>query len=194
MALLNTKEIRIHDDIGQSWQEIVNLISEISAIPATLIMRLHSYELEVFTRSQTAHNPYTAKERESIGIGLYCEAVINGRKELIVNNALEDPDWCNNPDIKLGMIAYFGMPLHWPNGDIFGTICMLDNQPQQFDNPTKQLLRRFQAIIETDLNKVYQQAKLANENQILSQKLAEQTRELERLRSNSSCLSQKPSA
>ena len=184
MALIDTKEIYIHEDIGESWQEIVNLISEISAIPATLIMRLHKQELEVFTRSQTPNNPYTPRERESIGMGLYCEAVINGRKELIVNNALEDPDWCNNPDIKLGMIAYFGMPLHWPNGDIFGTICMLDNQPQQFDNPTKQLLRRFQAIIETDLNKVYQQAQLANENKLLSKKLAEQTRELELLRNS----------
>ncbi|MCL1146585.1 GAF domain-containing protein [Shewanella sp. 10N.261.52.F9] len=181
MDNIDTGNINIQDDIGQSWQEIVNLISEISAIPATLIMRLHKQELEVFTRCHCPNNPYTAKERELLGFGLYCEAVINGKKELIINNALSDPQWCNNPDIKLGMVAYFGMPLHWPNGDIFGTICMLDNQPQQFDNPTKQLLRRFHNIIETDLNKVYQQAQLVSENKELLQRLDDAKSEFKKL-------------
>ncbi|MEI7868728.1 MAG: hypothetical protein WCI11_12620 [Candidatus Methylumidiphilus sp.] len=42
--------------------------------------------------------------------------------------ALKDPDWDHNPDIKLGMISYCGLPLTWPDGHIFGTLCILDEK------------------------------------------------------------------
>ena len=171
MIALDTQGIDIHHEICESWQEMVNLVSEISRIPATLVMRAHPREIEVFIASNTPNNPFKAKEREQLGIGLYCEAVITGRKELVVNDATQDPNWNKNPDIKLGLIAYLGLPICWPNGDIFGTICMLDSQPTQFDNPTKQLLSRFKVNIETDLKHAYQQALLAEENAQLSKKL-----------------------
>lgn len=171
MIALDTQEIDINHEICESWQEMVNLVSEISRIPATLVMRAYPREIEVFIASNTPNNPFKAKEREQLGIGLYCEAVITGRKELVVNDATQDPNWAKNPDIKLGLIAYLGLPICWPNGDIFGTICMLDSQPTQFDNPTKQLLSRFKVNIETDLKHAYQQALLAEENAQLSKKL-----------------------
>ena len=171
MIALDTQEIDINHEICESWQEMVNLVSEISRIPATLVMRAYPREIEVFIASNTPNNPFKAKEREQLGIGLYCEAVITGRKELVVNDATQDPNWAKNPDIKLGLIAYLGLPICWPNGDIFGTICMLDSQPTQFDNPTKQLLSRFKVNIETDLKHAYQQALLAEKNAQLSKKL-----------------------
>ncbi|MCL1048656.1 GAF domain-containing protein [Shewanella abyssi] len=181
MAAFDTQDINIHEDISQSWQEMVNLISEISQIPATLIMRTYPKEIEVFISSNSPHNPYKARERERLGIGLYCESVITGKKLLLVSDASKDPLWANNPDIKLGMIAYLGLPLSWPNGDIFGTICMLDSQPNQFDNPTKQLLTRFKTVVETDLKRVYQQTLLAQENQRLSKQLHQKSFEFEQL-------------
>ncbi|MCL1057250.1 GAF domain-containing protein [Shewanella gelidimarina] len=181
MVTFDTQNIDIHQDISQSWQEMVNLISEISQIPATLIMRTYPKEIEVFISSNTPHNPYQAKERERLGMGLYCESVITGKKLLTVNDATQDPHWSNNPDIKLGMIAYLGLPLSWPNGDVFGTICMLDSQPMQFDNPTKQLLTRFKLVVETDLKRVYQQAQLVQDNQRLIQQLHKKSFEFDQL-------------
>ena len=168
MAMPNTQEIDIQQDICRSWQEMVNLVSEISRIPATLVMRAYPKEIEVFIACNSRKNPFKAQDREQLGIGLYCEAVITGRKELIVNDARQDPDWQKNPDIKLGMIAYLGLPICWPNGEIFGTICMLNSQASQFDNPTKQLLTRFKNVIETDLKRSYQQAVLTEETKAVS--------------------------
>ncbi|QQX79608.1 GAF domain-containing protein [Shewanella sp. KX20019] len=181
MVAFDTQEIGIHADVNQSWQEMVNLISEISQIPATLIMRTYPKEIEVFISSSFPNNPYIAQERERLGIGLYCESVITGKKLLLVSDASKDPLWANNPDIKLGMIAYLGLPLNWPNGDIFGTICMLDSQPNQFDNPTKQLLTRFKSVVETDLKRIYQQTLLERENQRLSKQLHQKSFEFEQL-------------
>jgi len=32
------------------------------------------------------------------------------RNELLVPNALKDPEWDHNPDIEFGMISYLGLP------------------------------------------------------------------------------------
>jgi GAF domain-containing protein len=50
------------------------------------------------------------------------------RQPLFVPDALAHEKWNSNPDIELGMTSYLGFPITWPNGDIFGTICVLDNK------------------------------------------------------------------
>ncbi|WOT04703.1 GAF domain-containing protein [Shewanella youngdeokensis] len=182
MIALQTQDIDIHDDISQSWQEMVDLISEISRVPATLVNRAYPKDLELLVKSNTPNNPFKAKERKRLGIGLYCEAIITGKKQLQINDAMLEPNWRDSPAAKAGMVAYLGLPLSWPNGDIFGTICMLDSQPMQFDNPTKQLLTRFQTIIETDLKRVYQHAQLLQENKHLSQQLNQTSFDIEQLK------------
>jgi hypothetical protein len=62
-------------------------------------------------------------------------------------NALIDPDWMCNPDVKLGMVAYYGIPLNWPNGEVFWTICILDNKENHFNNITFDLRDKFRESI-----------------------------------------------
>ena len=63
-----------------------------------------------------------------LNTGLYCETVMATRSPLHVPNALNDPDWKNNPDVELDVISYLGIPLIWPDGSVFGTICVLDGK------------------------------------------------------------------
>ena len=64
-------------------------------------------------------------------------------RELVVPDACVDPAWANNPDIKLGMISYCGLPLTWPDGRIFGTICVLDATRNDYGQLYRRLLARF---------------------------------------------------
>lgn len=111
MPPIDTQQIIVPPSMLDSWQEIVDLIAEITQCPASLIMRIHESDIEVFTSSRTAGNPYKPKAKDSLGHGLYCETVIKEKRMLDVPNALADPDWENNPDIKLGMICYCGLPV-----------------------------------------------------------------------------------
>ncbi|MCF7802614.1 MAG: GAF domain-containing protein [Candidatus Marinimicrobia bacterium] len=129
MKNLINKALQIPQSLVEEWQEIVNIMAEIIEVPAGLIMRVSSEELEVFVASQTPGNPYTPGESEIWnGSGLYCETVINSREKLLVPDALSDPKWESNPDIRLNMISYLGYPIFLPNGEVFGTICVLDNK------------------------------------------------------------------
>mgnify|MGYP001953189988 CR=1 FL=1 len=64
--------------------------------------------------------------------GLYCETVIKSGKQLLVPDALADKDWENNPDVELNMISYLGFPILFPDGNPFGTICVLDNKKNAY--------------------------------------------------------------
>ncbi|WP_281213780.1 bifunctional diguanylate cyclase/phosphodiesterase [Shewanella insulae] len=178
---VNTAQLAVPDEMFNGWQQTLDLLSEIVDTPAILIMRVTEKDISVFTTSHHPDNPYKRHDTESLGHGLYCETVIKRQAELVVPNALKDKEWDHNPDIKLGMIAYCGLPLTWPNGQPFGTLCMLDNKERDYGRTFRHLLARFQNAINANLSSLYQSAKLFHLNQILETKVQERTLELTRL-------------
>jgi PAS domain S-box-containing protein len=149
-------EIEVPAVVLENWQTTVDLLAQIANVPAALIMRVHPEEIEVFVASHGPGNVYQAGERSPLNMGLYCETVMGTRHELHVPNALKDPRWDRNPDIALGMISYGGLPLTWPNGEIFGTICILDREEHQHGLPTRQILERFADSIMLTLALIYE--------------------------------------
>jgi len=140
----------IPDWLIEKWQDITDLISQLLEIPAVLIMKTENEYMEVFVSSHTENNPYHTGDREK-WYGLYCETVIKTQKKLLVPNALIDKDWDQNPDIKLGMISYFGYPVNFPDNSPFGTLCVLDRKERHFTNRHDKLLAQFKNVIEFDL-------------------------------------------
>lgn len=138
-----------------NWQKTADLIAEIINVPAALIMRVHADEIEVFVRSSNEDNVYKAGERAPLDTGLYCETVMTTRNELLVANALRDPLWDHNPDIELGMIAYYGLPLTWPTGEIFGTLCILDVKENSFSDKYRELMKRFRDSVQFSIAAIY---------------------------------------
>jgi hypothetical protein len=109
----------------QKWQEIIDLLAEVLHVPSALIMKVEPPNIRVFVCSESEENPYERDELACLSTGLYCETVMKTRRLLLVPNALVDQEWNANPDIKLGMISYMGVPVAWPDGEVFGTICVL---------------------------------------------------------------------
>jgi len=138
-------------DFEEKWQGIVTLAARIIKVPAGLIMRLHENEIEVFSSSTADDNPYEERERAELGLGLYCETVVGRREELLVPHALEDPAWKENPDVELNMFSYLGVPIRWPDGEIFGTFCVLDRKRNEYDEDQRHLVHRLAEIVESDL-------------------------------------------
>lgn len=149
----------IPDDLIAKWQHILDVAAKIIGVPAGLIMQLHEREIEVFLASQTTDNPYHQHETAELQTGLYCETVVGTRQELLVSNALTEPPWEHNPDVKLQMISYFGVPIRWRDGEVFGTICVLDRKEHPYSPVYRELVYHFCDMIETDLQTLltYQQ-------------------------------------
>jgi signal transduction histidine kinase/CheY-like chemotaxis protein len=129
-------------------------MAQVFDTPAALIMQLYPEDgqLGTFICSQNEANPYPVDERVELGGGYYCETVMAERRQLHVPNALDDPLWNTNPDLELGLLCYLGVPLFWPDGSVFGTICVLDTRVRDFSATYKELIWQFKAIVESDLH------------------------------------------
>jgi len=148
MKLMN---IKIPEEIVLKWQSIVNIISRIVDVPTVIIRKIDPPQIEVFIASKTEGNPYKKGERVDLESGLYCEEVIKKRHPLLVPDAMKDIEWNQNQDIERGMIYYLGFPLQWSDGNIFGTICILDSKNNPQATSYKDLISQFKELIEDDL-------------------------------------------
>ncbi|MDA8407531.1 MAG: GAF domain-containing protein [Deltaproteobacteria bacterium] len=141
----------VPDSVIKQWQGIVDLMALVCNVPAGLIMKVHESEIEVLVSARVANNPYHPGEMVSLNTGLYCETVMSCKERLLVPNALTDPNWDHNPDIRFGMISYLGYPLVWPDGEVFGTICILDNVENSYSAKVDEYLKLFRANVENYL-------------------------------------------
>ena len=150
--MISTK-IQIPQETIDTWQSLLTLMAAKYLIPAALIMKIESPDIKVFLSSESEDNPYEVGDSETlIGSGLYCEKVIKTKSKLLVPNALIDPEWDKNPDIKLNLISYVGLPILLPNEEVFGTICMLDSKENSFEGDATQTLEQFRKYIESYLD------------------------------------------
>jgi formate hydrogenlyase transcriptional activator len=148
----------IPDEIKIKWHRIVDLMARIACVPAGLIMKVDPPQLVVFLSSKTRGNPYKEGDRSDLDSGFYSETVIKKRAALLVPDALQDPQWNHNPDIELGMTYYMGLPLEWPDGEIFGTICLLGGTNYPLKSTHKELVTEFRHIVESDLRFIFETA------------------------------------
>src|SRR6201987_3401079 len=144
--------IQIPPEIIHKWQEIADIIAEIVNVPSALVMKVDPPNIKVFISSESNGNPYERGELAPLNTGLYCETVMKTRQSLLVPDARLDVEWKSNPDIKLGMISYLGFPVAWPNGQIFGTICVLDKKGNSYSELYRKFVLQCRDVLEADLS------------------------------------------
>lgn len=160
-----------HSPLIHSWNETLSIIAEIVEIPVALVTRVEEGLISIFCKNKSDDNPYTIGDSECLdGSGMYCEAVIKNKQTLNIPNALNDPDWNANPDLKLGMISYLGMPIMNVDDSPFGTICVLDNKERQHSRLTVKLINAIKQSFEAQLKQLasqHQQDELTNYKEVL---------------------------
>ncbi len=140
--------------IKEKWQKILDITARCMSVPAALIMQIHEHEISVLVSSRTLDNPYSVGSSEELRNGLYCETVLGKNSPLYVPDAMDSAHWCDNPDIKLGMRSYLGFPVRWPDGEFFGTICVLDTIENPYMQTYAELMVLMQEVVERDLEKI----------------------------------------
>ncbi len=133
------------------WEKMLDLIAEIMGIPVALIMRAHPEAIEVLAKGGISADTFHKGDMLRRVPGLYCETVIETRRELMVSNAQKDPKWADSISASRGMFAYMGYPIFWPAGDVFGTVCVMDTQERSFSGWHKRMMSSYARIIQDDL-------------------------------------------
>lgn len=144
-------KVEISENILGKWQNAVDIMANVLEVPSAIITRADPPEIEVLRSAQIKENPYKAGDK-ALMAKHYCEAVVTKNQSLKVSYAPEDPLWDSAPEIDYGMMAYLGFPLCWPNGHVFGTICVLDNKANRFGERYEKVLSEFRELIEAHLS------------------------------------------
>ena len=156
-------ETAIPSDVLRKWQRIVDLLANIVHVPSAVVCKLEPPDYtyyRIVANSNSEGNPFRMDETFSMDIGTFCETVIKNREPLLVANALEDDQWKSAPEIQVGMVSYLGFPVLWPDGRMFGTICVLDDKTNGYSNLYQELLEHCRDVLEGDLQTL---ARLGNE-------------------------------
>jgi len=150
----DSAEVEIPPDAVQKWQQIVDLLADIVHVPSAVVCKLdppHYSQYRILSSSNSEKNPFPVDDTFAMNIGTFCETVIKSRQPLLVKNALEDDQWKRAPEIKVGMISYLGFPVVWPDGRMFGTICVLDDKANPYSDVYQQLLLHCRDVLQADL-------------------------------------------
>ncbi len=142
----------ISRELQDKWQKVLDLAAKIIGVPSGLITRLNENDLEVFLASKTDGNIFKPDLKLELGLGWYCENVAGSNKPLILSNALTSDAWKeNNPSLPFDMVSYMGIPIQWPDGEVFGTFCVLDSREHDYPEIYRDLLISLREIIQDDL-------------------------------------------
>ncbi|NIZ05035.1 GAF domain-containing sensor histidine kinase [Pseudoalteromonas sp. HF66] len=155
-----------YDELVESWNKTLEVLALFADVPVALVMKVENNIISVFSKNANQLNPYEIGDSEKFkNSGLYCEHVVKNQKLLNIPNALIDDDWKENPDIKLNMVSYLGLPISAGDTTPFGTICILDSKPHEYNEPVIKLLETIKQSFETQLKLLYQQKQSLEQNQ-----------------------------
>jgi diguanylate cyclase (GGDEF)-like protein len=134
------------------WQELANLMAELCQTPAGFIVQMTKDGYQVVIANQSEENPYPAGAIIPTETNIFCRKVVEENKPLYVNNATQLKEWQSNPEVSDDEFnSYLGFPLYWPNGKIFGTICVMDFKITHYDDRYFRLLKHFKEMVEREL-------------------------------------------
>lgn len=133
------------------WQHIVDLLAQLSHTRAVLITRVRQDDISLLLGNRSEDNPFQKKGYNKRCSDMYCDHVIRSQKPLLVEDATQSSAWQNAPQIECDMTFYLGFPLRWPDGEPFGTICLMDQKQENNALQYRPLIEEFQALINNDL-------------------------------------------
>lgn len=114
----------------------------------------------------------------------FCSHVVYDHTLLEVKNALEHPDFHDNPLVvgAPNIRFYCGTPIHDTNGYCVGSFCVIDTEPREFTDEQKDLLQSFalqaEALIALHIRQTVnekQSSELSKSHELLRRELARQS-------------------
>ncbi len=139
------------------WQRTVDIMARVFAAPAGFIVQHTPAGYQVVIASQQVDNPYSAGGVIPPDTNIFCKKVVETHSSLYVRNAPEDRLWDDNPEVANdGFRSYLGLPIFWPDGTPFGTICVMDFDRTDYQQEFVALMNELRDLVQADLELISQ--------------------------------------
>src|SRR4051794_9680590 len=126
------------------------LAAEVLNAPIALVSLVDA-DRQVFKGCVGLPEPW-ASARETPLSYSFCQHAVAARDRLIVEDARDHELLRDNLAVKeMGVVAYAGIPLREPGGEVLGTLCVIDTQPRNWSSHQVELLEDLAASVATDV-------------------------------------------
>ncbi|MBJ6138930.1 response regulator [Marinobacter litoralis] len=130
----------------QRFDHIVALAKELFDVPIALIS-LVDEDRQWFKAKSGIQLAETSRDIS------FCSHILHSGKVLVVENALEDERFYDNPLVNgsLSLRFYAGHPIHSPEGYVLGSLCLIDHVPRDFTKKDRTLLRHLADMVDKEI-------------------------------------------
>lgn len=135
------------------WQRTVDLMAKLFHAPAGFIVQYTDKGgYQIVLSNSSDENPYNVGDTAGPDLNVFCRQVVMKRLQLYVSNASNDSKWDDNPEVHDdGFNSYLGVPIFWPDGQPFGTICVMDYETTNYEETYAELINQFRDLLQSDL-------------------------------------------
>ncbi|MBH0014835.1 sensor domain-containing diguanylate cyclase [Pseudoalteromonas sp. NGC95] len=138
------------------WQKTIDLITGLFSAPSGYIVQATSKGYRVVIRSNEGGSNFETNPILPPQTPLFCRHVAETNNILYVNDASNNDAWNTLPEVvEDGVESYLGLPIHWPEGEVFGTLCLKDTKITSYTDEYFELIEQLRDLIEDDLALVH---------------------------------------
>jgi GAF domain-containing protein len=134
------RETRLLDSRAEeSFDRLTRLTSTVLNVPIALVSLVD--DDRQFFKSCLGLPEHWARQRQTPLSHSFCQHVVESGQPLVISDAREHPVLRDNLAIRdIGVIAYMGVPLITPTGNVLGTLCAIDHEPRHWTTEQVEIL------------------------------------------------------
>ena len=115
----------------QAFEQLARLTCRLLAAPMALIS-LVTEDRQLFMGAQGLPEPWASSHQSPLSPSI-CKHVVAANAPLVISDARDHPLARDNPAVHdLNAVAYLGVPLLGPDGDVLGAVCAIDSTPRDW--------------------------------------------------------------
>ena len=135
-----------------AFDRIICKLARVFEMPIALISLVDRHRL--FFKSHTGLPEDLAESRQASRDVSVCAHVVSNNEVTVIEDLARDRRFANNPWIReRGLRFYAGAPLHAPNGQPIGSLCLLDVKPREFTNRDRRHLQEYASEVREEIHR-----------------------------------------
>jgi len=140
-------------ELIHKWQSMINLMTEVFAIPMGLIACQRKQGLEIIVASDLKQQPYKPgiELTRTDEVDHFCKTLISETRPLAIYRGETDNQPRNPDGHSFAYSTLLGCPLSLVSAEIFGALCLFDSDGHPAKENHLSLLQHFCVLVESDL-------------------------------------------